>query len=127
VPPGGSLGEGHRRAVPVSQLPPNLPPCDHRERRFPKPWKESYYRRHYDSSARGYVCPVCGNVFCGTRGFDLLQADHITPWAKGGKTVWENMVLLCASCNNRKSDSSADQNGEVHDSEKPQQEDGHGR
>ena len=33
-----------------------------------------------------------------------VQADHITPWAKGGKTVAENCQMLCADCNRRKSD-----------------------
>ena len=33
-----------------------------------------------------------------------MQADHITPWAKGGKTVAENCQTLCADCNRRKSD-----------------------
>ena len=33
-----------------------------------------------------------------------MQADHITPWAKGGKTVAENCQMLCADCNRRKSD-----------------------
>ena len=33
-----------------------------------------------------------------------MQADHIMPWAKGGKTVAENCQMLCADCNRRKSD-----------------------
>ena len=32
-----------------------------------------------------------------------MQADHITPWSKGGKTVPENCQMLCADCNRRKS------------------------
>ena len=32
-----------------------------------------------------------------------MQADHITPWAKGGKTIPENCQVLCANCNRRKS------------------------
>ena len=35
---------------------------------------------------------------------EKMQADHITPWAKGGKTVAENCQMLCADCNRRKSD-----------------------
>lgn len=33
-----------------------------------------------------------------------MQADHITPWSKGGKTVSENCQMLCAECNRKKSD-----------------------
>lgn len=37
--------------------------------------------------------------------FELIdmQADHITPWSKGGKTVPENCQMLCADCNRKKS------------------------
>lgn len=37
-------------------------------------------------------------------GFDL-QYDHILPVALGGATTVENLQLLCADCNRRKSDS----------------------
>lgn len=38
--------------------------------------------------------------------FDLadMQADHIMPWSKGGKTVAENCQMLCRDCNLNKSD-----------------------
>lgn len=45
-------------------------------------------------------CPVCGKHF----ELEQMQADHITPWAKGGKTIAENCQMLCANCNRRKSD-----------------------
>ena len=37
--------------------------------------------------------------------FDLaeMQADHITPWSKGGKTDLDNGQMLCAACNRAKS------------------------
>ena len=33
--------------------------------------------------------------------FDLehMEADHITPWSKGGKTISENCQMLCLQCN----------------------------
>ena len=33
--------------------------------------------------------------------FDLegMEADHITPWSKGGRTVSENCQMLCLQCN----------------------------
>ena len=37
--------------------------------------------------------------------FDLnqMEADHITPWHLGGKTIAENCQMLCKECNRRKS------------------------
>ncbi len=32
-----------------------------------------------------------------------MQADHIIPWSKGGKTTAENCQMLCADCNRKKS------------------------
>ena len=46
------------------------------------------------------VCPTCGKKY----EIEQMQADHITPWSKGGKTVAENCQMLCADCNRRKSD-----------------------
>jgi hypothetical protein len=31
-----------------------------------------------------------------------MEADHITPWIEGGKTVAENCQMLCRECNRRK-------------------------
>lgn len=45
------------------------------------------------------ICPKCGNHF----EIEEMQADHITPWSKGGKTVPENCQMLCADCNRKKS------------------------
>ena len=45
------------------------------------------------------VCPKCGKHF----EIEEMQADHITPWSKGGKTIPENCQMLCADCNRKKS------------------------
>ena len=45
------------------------------------------------------ICPKCGKHF----EIGEMQADHITPWSKGGKTIAENCQMLCADCNRRKS------------------------
>lgn len=45
------------------------------------------------------ICPKCGKHF----EIEEMQADHITPWSKGGKTIAENCQMLCADCNRRKS------------------------
>lgn len=44
------------------------------------------------------VCPICGKQFK----LEDMQADHIKPWSKGGRTVAENCQMLCRSCNLKK-------------------------
>jgi HNH endonuclease len=46
----------------------------------------------------GGHCVECGGAFD-------LQYDHILPVAHGGATTLQNLQLLCADCNRRKSDS----------------------
>ena len=46
------------------------------------------------------ICPKCKKHF----EIEEMQADHITPWSKGGRTVADNCQMLCADCNRRKSD-----------------------
>lgn len=46
------------------------------------------------------ICVHCKDHF----EIDEMEADHITPWSKGGKTVSENCQMLCMECNRRKSD-----------------------
>lgn len=59
---------------------------------------EAQRREAYER--QGGVCSKCGQHF----DFTEMQADHITPWSKGGKTVPTNCAMLCADCNRRKSD-----------------------
>ena len=47
-----------------------------------------------------YICPGCGKLYDVQR----LQVDHIKPFSKGGKTVPDNLQMLCRSCNLRKKD-----------------------
>jgi hypothetical protein len=46
------------------------------------------------------ICGKCGDKF----ELGQMEADHIDPWSKGGKTVAENCKMLCVACNRRKSD-----------------------
>lgn len=45
------------------------------------------------------ICPNCKEHF----EIEEMQADHITPWHLGGKTIPKNCQMLCAECNRRKS------------------------
>jgi len=41
--------------------------------------------------------------YCGARPpREEMTIDHIVPRSRGGKTVWENVVLACSACNARK-------------------------
>lgn len=46
------------------------------------------------------ICPLCGKHF----EIGEMEADHITPWSKGGHTTPDNCQMLCQECNRRKSD-----------------------
>jgi hypothetical protein len=48
------------------------------------------------------ICPKCtppNNHY----EINEMEADHITPWSKGGKTTAENCQMLCKDCNRKKS------------------------
>lgn len=45
------------------------------------------------------ICPICGQHF----DIEFMEADHITPWSKGGRTIAANCQMLCQECNRRKS------------------------
>ena len=55
--------------------------------------REVYERQHG-------ICVKCG------KRFDIkeMEADHITPWSQGGRTVAANCQMLCRDCNRRKRD-----------------------
>ena len=48
---------------------------------------------------QGGICADCGHHF----ELSQMEADHITPWHEGGRTVAENCQMLCRECNRRKS------------------------
>ena len=62
-------------------------------RTFDKKQKRQAYERQ-----KG-ICVKCKNKFA----IEEMEADHITPWSKGGKTEAENCQLLCDDDNRRKS------------------------
>ncbi|WP_418001288.1 adenine-specific methyltransferase EcoRI family protein [Moraxella haemolytica] len=45
------------------------------------------------------ICKICNEYFT----IDKMEADHIIPWAKGGKTTFDNCQMLCQKCNRTKS------------------------
>lgn len=63
-------------------------------RKFPDHIKQEVY-----DEQKG-MCKKCGKHFQ----LSDMEADHIIPWSKGGKTNIDNCQLLCMSCNRSKSD-----------------------
>ncbi len=53
-------------------------------------------------------CAICGK-HCSEEDF---EADHITPWSKGGATQVSNGQILCVKCNRQKSDKILSEDGE---------------
>ena len=45
------------------------------------------------------ICKLCAKAF----EIADMEADHITPWSAGGKTIEQNCQMLCKDCNRRKS------------------------
>ena len=63
---------------------------------------ESQKRRAYEK--QGHKCPMCLLQGIDTEyAFEEMQGDHITPWSKGGRTIDDNLQMLCARCNSEKS------------------------
>ena len=58
-------------------------------RTFDKKQKREAYERQ-----KG-ICVHCGKHF----ELEEMEADHITPWKEGGRTVPENCQMLCRNCN----------------------------
>ena len=62
--------------------------------------------RTFDANTRrevyerqGGKCAICGKPF----DIEVMEADHITPWVEGGRTIASNCQMLCRECNRRKS------------------------
>lgn len=63
-------------------------------RAFPDSMKREAYER------QNGICPDCNQHF----EIEEMEADHITPWSQGGRTVSNNCKMRCRECNRRKSD-----------------------
>ncbi|MDR1517179.1 MAG: HNH endonuclease [Dysgonamonadaceae bacterium] len=48
---------------------------------------------------QNHRCAICGAEFV----LENMHGDHITPWSAGGRTVLDNLQMLCRDCNLRKS------------------------
>lgn len=74
-------------------------------RKFDDLERRAAYERQNGHCANGAKCKTTGNSD-GMKTFDLedMDADHIVPWSKGGKTNASNCAMLCVACNRSKGD-----------------------
>ena len=61
-------------------------------RQFDDRMKRRVYRK------QDGICAICNEEF----DISEMEADHITPWSEGGKTIEENCQMLCKKCNREK-------------------------
>lgn len=74
-------------------------------RAFDEEQRLEMYERQQGRCANGTKCKHPGNED-GQHVFPIgeMDADHVVPWSKGGKTHVDNGQMLCISCNRRKGD-----------------------
>lgn len=72
-------------------------------RQFDNAARRGAFTRQHGRCANGTKCKTVGNSD-GSMTFEIsaMDADHIVPWSKGGKTTAENCQMLCTSCNRSK-------------------------
>jgi 5-methylcytosine-specific restriction endonuclease McrA len=64
----------------------------------PLPYSEVVLSRKNIYLRDNHTCQYCGKKS------GNMTIDHIIPKSRGGKETWDNMVVCCARCNNRKGD-----------------------
>lgn len=60
--------------------------------------------RHFSEKLRGKIFARDGHQCKNCGSSENLEADHIVPHSKGGRTNMDNAMTLCKKCNNEKSD-----------------------
>jgi 5-methylcytosine-specific restriction endonuclease McrA len=65
---------------------------------FRRPRKRVKFNRQNILARDRWKCQFCGQKFPSKE----LTYDHVLPKSRGGKTIWENIVTACESCNLKK-------------------------
>lgn len=63
-----------------------------------RPRKPVRFSRQNIYARDRHRCQYCGQKFP----TEELTYDHVFPRSRGGRTVWENIVTCCVSCNRKK-------------------------
>ena len=58
-----------------------------------------------------WTCQYCGREKRELKENEFLTRDHVFPVSRGGEDIWENVVLSCNACNNKKSDRTPEEAG----------------
>lgn len=74
-----------------------------------KVWRKSSlkFSRLNVATRDGFCCQYCGVKFP----LRDLTKDHVVPRAQGGRTTWDNIVMACRHCNERKGNQTPEQAG----------------
>ncbi|MBN2057606.1 MAG: HNH endonuclease [Candidatus Saganbacteria bacterium] len=71
----------------------------------PLPFAEIVLSRKNLYLRDNHACQYCG------RTTGQMTIDHVIPRSRGGKDTWDNLVVCCARCNNRKGDRNLEEAG----------------
>jgi len=82
-----------------------LPQVIKLRRYVPMPYTHIVLTRKNVYLRDNYICQYCGKSRAS------LTIDHIIPKSKGGSDDWENIVVCCMRCNNRKGDKTPEESG----------------
>ena len=86
-------GKKHLENLPLYEIRKIAP-------EYEKELRDNVFEKFQKSSGE-YCCAACG---VSHKSRIYFQVDHIIPMNKGGKTVPENLQVLCRECNGRKGD-----------------------
>ena len=86
-------GKNYLESLPLNEIGKIRPDLE-------KMLRDSTFEKYTDSEGN-YYCACCGFK---DRTRSPFQVDHIIAMNNGGKSVVENLQILCRSCNDRKSD-----------------------
>ncbi|MFT9057231.1 MAG: DEAD/DEAH box helicase family protein [Ethanoligenens sp.] len=73
-------------------------------RKYDPDMEKRLRNRAFEKSKNQQNCYCCGHCGFTDKSRVFFQVDHILPMNKGGKSVPENLQILCRTCNGRKGD-----------------------
>jgi 5-methylcytosine-specific restriction endonuclease McrA len=90
--------EEYDEVVSSPSLTVNIPAVTVLKKMISRTKKDVKFSRINVYTRDGFSCQYCGEK----KPIRSLTYDHVHPFSKGGKTVWENIVTACGRCNSKK-------------------------